>query len=254
MVRRAVLALLVGAIAFAGAACSAISSGDGQRAQEILQAATAAQANVESLSFGLRVWGEAQGQSLQLKMDGGGYVKGERAGDFFMRGSMEMPGVPRTGFQLVVRNGRTFAEFAGLWQELPATQASSTQDAELEQRLAGFDITRYVTDVEVTNGTTFLGEPVTKIVGVIDTAALFDGFVGQLGDLSTLGGDSLTSEVSRHLGDTRAVLYVSDETHLLRAALVTIAFEDDQGQPVELHVDFAVRSVNEPVEIPTPPV
>lgn len=252
MVRRAALAVLVAALSLAGAACS---TADGQRAVELLERAQAAQEEIESATFGVRVWGEVEGQRVEVRMDGGGYLQGERAGDFYLRGRVEVPGTPPTSFQLVTAGGSAFVELGGVWQELPApAQPSAAETDALEAQLAGFDFTRYVTDVRVTSGTEFLGEPVTKIVGVVDTAGLFEGLLGELGGFEGLGGFAdagLADEVRKHLGDTRAVLYVSDVTNLLRAALVTIAFED-QGQTFELHLDYALRTVDEPVEIPTP--
>ena len=249
MIRRALLALLLGAVALAGAACSTV---DGQRAQALLQQASEAQASVASMTFGIRLWGEMEGQSFTIKADGGAYVTGERAGDFVLDASAQAPSLPTTTFTVLSRDGAMWVGVDGRWQQLPRAAVSEGQNAELEQRFADFDLSRYVTDVSVTSGTTFFNEPVTKIVGVIDTAALFDGILGQLGgDVSQFGGGALPDDLSSHLGPTRAVLYISDETHLLKAALITMTIED-QGKTIELHVDYAVRSVNEPVEIPKP--
>jgi hypothetical protein len=249
MLRRALVVLIIGAIALAGAACSTV---DGQQAEALLRQASEAQANVQSMTFGVRISGDVDGHSFTMNMDGGAYLKGQHAGDFVLDASAQAPSIPTTTFTALRRNGETFVQIDGRWQRLPQTAANDAGSAPLEQQLGDFDFSRYVTDVSVTSGTTFLNEPVTKIVGVIDTTALFNGLVDQLGgNLSQFGGGALPPDFASHLGDTKAVLYVSDETHLLRAALITMSFED-QGKKLELHLDYALRGVDVPVDIPNP--
>ena len=123
--------------------------------------------------------------------------------------------------------------------------------AELERQLAAFDFTQHVTDVAIDDTTTFLGEPVTKIVGVIDTAGLINALSGQFGGLSDLGGAGLPADFTSGLGDTRIVVYISDETHYVRAAHMSFSLEQ-QGQTMTMDIDYSLQSVNESIEIPEP--
>lgn len=248
----AVLAAL-GLLAAAGCAAGP----DGPEAQRLLQEATEAQEQIESLTFTMNMVAEAQGQSFTMKMDGGGYLKGEREGDIVMRGSMAMPDFPGMSFQVVSLDGRFYVNFDGTWQEVPGG-ASNEQAAQLEAQLAGFDFTKYVKNVKVEKGTVFLGEPVTKIVGTIDTQGLLGGIFGQLGAATQglgggLGAFTPPEEALRALGDVRVVLYISDTTHLVKAMRMEFTV-DVEGETGTFTVDYALRSVNEPVEIPKPAV
>ena len=91
------------------------------------------------------------------------------------------------------------------------------------------------------------GEPAVKITGVIDTAGLLDGVLGQLG---TLGGGPMP-DLSEMLGDSRAVVYLSQESHLPLRMLLDLTMEVE-GQELEMHLDYAITNVNEPVEVPEP--
>lgn len=254
MPRRVLNAVAAVAAALSLAGCAVLTSGDAAEAERVLEQATAAQEELESVTFGVRVQLALDGQTFNVRLDGGGYLKGEQAGDFVMQASADIPGAPMSEFGIVSRRSRLFVALNGVWEELPLPADAAAQDAALQAQLAGFDFSRYVKDVRVERATTFLGEPVTKIVGVIDTAGLVEGLFSQLGDLTFLGASPVpTGDLAEGLGDTRAVLYVSDATHLVRAALITMELEAE-GETVEMRVDYALKSVDEPVEIPTPPI
>jgi hypothetical protein len=252
MLRRTLTAVLASAAVLALAGCVGLDSADGREAQQLLEQAEQAQAELRSMTFQMRVKGEAAGQSFTMKLGGGGYLKGKRAGDFAFEGSMEAPGLPATEFKMVMQGGRMWMGLGGQWQELPVPQGTTGADAALESQLANLDFSRFVTDVSVENDTTFLGEPVTKIVGVIDTAGLVESFVGELGSLGGSFGTGLPSDFTEHLGDTRVIVYVSDETDVVRAARITMSIEYE-GETMNLEVDYALTGMNEPVEIPAPP-
>ena len=190
-----------------------------------------------------------------MQMSGGGYLKGEKEGDMVVRAAMAVPNMPATIQASSLRKGATYASiWNGTWQKIPGGMGE-TQTEQLEQQLAGFDFTKYVTDVAVEEGTTFLGEPVTKIDGTIDTKGLIGGLFGQLGATGGQNGVGITppQEALDALGPVRAVLYISDVTHLVKA--VRLAFDVDfQGETGTFEVNYALRSVNEPVDIPKPAV
>jgi hypothetical protein len=81
---------------------------------------------------------------------------------------------------------------------------------------------------------------------------MLDTFLGQLGSLGgPLGTGGLPNDFTDGLKDTRVVIYVSDETHVVRAARITLALEYE-GEEMTMKVDYFLDSVNEPIEIPTP--
>jgi hypothetical protein len=130
------------------------------------------------------------------------------------------------------------------WRRAPlppsAAAASSTNP------FAGFDFTSYVKEVTVDEGMLVDGEPTTKITGVVDTDKLLSGVLAQISGAGASGFD-----VSKVFGDVRAVAYISDRTHLVRRGLIDFPI-DILGEKVELHMDFALDGVNEPVKIPNP--
>lgn len=105
--------------------------------------------------------------------------------------------------------------------------------------------------MEVERRTSFLGEPVAKIVGRLDTQALLDGMLDELGgELQGLGVAPTGAELSS-LGDIHATLYVSETTHYLRAAHLSLALEQD-GQRASIDLDLSLRDFNERIRIPKP--
>ena len=254
---------LLAALALLVAAGGCAAGQDGAEAMAILDRASEAQKNLESVSFDMTMKGEAAGQSFDLTLNGGGYLKGERAGDMVVSLSLSAPGMPvaATQMQMVAVGDRAYMNLGGSWQELPGGAAAfggGTAGAALEQQLAGFDFTRYVTDVRVEKEGSFLGEPVTKVIGTIALDDLMNGVFAQLGSgggLAGLGPLGSSEELLQGIdvGDIRAAIYVSDVTHLVRAVHMDFAMEA-QGQKATFQIDLSLRSVNEPVEIPEPAV
>lgn len=237
---RRVLAPLVVALVAAGV--SGCAGAEGQQAQELLLQSEQAVANVESFRFAARFWTSGVEESLTMVMRGGGYSKGKRAGDFFVQASVE--GVPGfTGFTMVSRKGAVSTNAGGGWVPVPADAAAAQNAA-----LGGFDFTPYIKDVNVEEGKLVGGEPMTKITGVIDTEGLVDGVLGQLGGVSELSG---VGAFGAAFEDTRAVIYLSEVTHLPMRGLLdmTVKVLDES---VTMHLDYALEGVNEPVKIPNP--
>jgi hypothetical protein len=255
MLRRLVTLLAALALLSGVSGCAALTEGgDAVEAASILERATKAQDGVKSMTFAMTMSGEAAGQSFSMQLDGGGYMKGERKGDMVMRMTMSSANVAPMRFQMVSLNGRAFVNLNGRWQKLPGALAEAGTQAQIEQGLSGFDVSKYVTDIEVEKGTTFLGEPVTKIVGTIAIEDLMHGVFDQLGSAAGgLGGTSDPSQLFSQIDvdDVRAVLYVSDVTNLVRAVHMELTMTV-QGQQATFDIDMSIDSVNEPVDIPEP--
>ncbi|MFN8188233.1 MAG: hypothetical protein U0R69_14280 [Gaiellales bacterium] len=255
--RLTLLAALLAALVAAG--CTSLpgtSAEDAAAAKAVLEQANAAMEDARSLRFNLVMTGEASGQQFSMKMNGGAYLKGERAGDLIVEGVVEAPGMPRTSLGLISRRGAVYMNMGNGWQALPGGLGADAtfpgQETELEAAMADFDFTKYVKDVKVERHTTFLGEPVTKIVGKIDTQALMGGMLDQLGgQLSGFGATPSTADLAG-LGDVHATLYISEQTHQLRAAHISMSVEQ-AGQTVTIDLDLNILGINEKIKIPKPP-
>jgi hypothetical protein len=227
---------------------------DGLEAQQLLLDAQAAQNRLASATFSLELAFDVEGQGGSLVLDGGGYLKGKRAGDAML--SLRADGLPQArGFEftLVTRRDAAFVRMGGGWQryQLPAGAKRQAGTGALD--LAGLmQFARYVKDVRVADGTPVDGEPTTRISGEVDTAGLVRSLSG-LGSLP--GGGSLgsfdTSKLADQLGDVRAILLVSKRTNLVRMAIVELAVEAE-GRTAELKLVYRLTSANRPVRIPTP--
>jgi hypothetical protein len=58
-------------------------------------------------------------------------------------------------------------------------------------------------------------------------------------------------DLSEMLGDTRAVIYLSQASRLPLRMLLDLTMTAE-GESVTMHLDYAITNVNEPVEIPGP--
>jgi hypothetical protein len=232
--RRAFALLLLAAAVAVAPACS---GADAQEAQQLLAQSDAALANVESATFTARMTMTGGPADLTLTMTGGGYAKGKRSGDFYLLGTAE--NFPFRDLVMVKRSGRVSMSING--SVVGQVPLPSTGE---DNPLHVVDISPYVKDVRVEHGKLIDGEPMTKLSGTIDTAALVHG---ALGDLTGAGGNGL--DLSNALGDTRVVLYLSDATHLPMRGLVDVAMKVS-GQKIEMHLDFAYTSYNEKLEFP----
>lgn len=252
-----VLAALLAGVAAAGcASLPGTSAEDAAAAKETLERASAAMETIESLRFSLVATGEANGEQFSMRMQGGGYVKGKHAGDMALDGTIEAPGIPAMSIELISRDGTMYVNMGSGWQSMPGTTAGldggNDGGAGLESSLAGFDLTQYVRDVRVERHTTFLGEPVTKIVGTIDTQALISGMFDQLGTNLSALGPAASTDALEGLGDVHAELYVSETTDYLRAAHVSLTLEQD-GQTATIDLTFTLLDVNEKIPLPKAP-
>jgi hypothetical protein len=213
---------------------------DGQRAQELLAQSDQALAHVETFRFAGRMTMSASVGDFGFTMTGGGDA--QPGGSFFVK--MQAPELPNfPGTMVVVRGDEAWMKLGGTWQKLPLPAADLGSMSGIEQ----FDLTPYVKDVDVDEDAVVGGEPAAKITGVLNTAGLFEGVLGQLGSFA----GPLPEDFSDMLGDTRAVIYVSDATHLPLRILVDMTMEIE-GESVTMHLDYAITDVNEPVKVPGP--
>jgi hypothetical protein len=232
--RRALALLLLTATAAVAAGCS---GADAQEAQALLVQSNAAFADVRSATFTARMSLTGGPQEMSMTMSGGGYAHGRRAGDFYVLATSDNLGfgdlvlVSRSGRVSMSVDGRPIGEVP-----LPNTRVGSP--------IQLVDLSQYVKDVEVEHGKLIEGELMTKLTGVIDTAGLAKG---ALADVTGAGGDGL--DLSKSLGDTRLVLYLSDATHLPMRGLIDVPI-DVAGQKIVMHLDFAYTSYDQKVELP----
>lgn len=235
MRRLLAFALVVSAAAVASG-CSGV---DAQKAQTILDQSTTAMADVKSVSFAMRMWtsGAPEGTEFTVLMHGGGYQKGKRAGESYVTlSSSDVPGMG--SMTIVIRRNTLYVKAGGSWSRVPTPADQASADP-----LAGFDLTRYVTDVRVEEGVMVEGEPMDRITGVIDTSSALSGLFG------TLGGAGGFGDASEVLGDIRTVLYVSQTTHLPMRTLVDMPM-NVVGEKIVMHMDLVITGVDKPVSIP----
>ena len=229
---------------------SGCSTAEGTHAQELLQQAELAQAQLQSTTFEANIGVVMDGKQIKVALEGAASKEGAAF-------SMHMTGLPDAGsedFQLVVRgNSAWMTDTDGNWASVPLPKElngkSSSMGADAFQELA-----RYVKDVRVAEHQQIGGKSVTTIAGEIDTAGMLQAF----SKLSSLSGESAENggfsfdldDLGVKLGDIKAVLSIDERTQLLDTALVTFAIEA-QGEKFELNVQYRLTSANEPVTLPS---
>jgi hypothetical protein len=223
----------------------ACSGEQGERAQQLLTRAQAAQARLTSMSYEMRMTFGIEGQSVSLVMDGGGYLKGRKAGDQVM--SMRLDGVPGLGAMnanMVLRGGRLTMNLNGQQTSL-TVPGSAKQQYDWSSTM--LDLARYVKRVQVREGRVVNGEPGATVSGVIDTEGLIKA-ASKLQSFSQVAGQSAPdmSELAEHVSDTRAALFVSSRTGLIRSAVVGLAVEAE-GKKLELDLTYRLKSVNQAI-------
>jgi hypothetical protein len=233
--RRILAFLLLTAVAAVAPGCS---GADAEEAQALLVQSNAAFAEVRSATFTARMSLTGGPQELSMTMSGGGYAHGKRAGDFYVLATSDSLGF--RDLVLVSRSGRVSMNVDGHpVGEIPLPNTTAENPIQL------VDFSQYVKDVNVEHGKMIDGEPMTKLTGVIDTAGLAKG---ALSDVTGAGGDGL--DLSKSLGDTRIVIYLSEATHLPMRGLVDVPM-DVAGDKIVMHLDFAYTSYDQKVEFPS---
>lgn len=215
------------------------SGADAGRAQSLLKQAQDAQATVSSESFRAHLTVAADGQSVDVALSGGGYLKGKRAGDMIVDVKVTAPVALPYNTVRIAKVGRSaWMEMNGKRTDFPASAAMTTRS----DTLGALDVTRYVKDVKVQGGQLLGGKPVTKIVGILDTTSLLQGIT----KFGNIAGGTPVPNLAGKVGDTRVVIFVDDATHLLVAALADLAFKSATGD-VKMHLDLAISGVDRPV-------
>jgi hypothetical protein len=231
--RRGLALLLVTAVAAVAAGCS---GADAQEAQQLLEQSNAAFAEVRSATFTARLRMTGGPQEFDMTMSGGGYAKGRHAGEFYVVATSDT--LPFRELTAVSKSGRVSMTVDGT--SLGTVPVPQQNDNPIQL----VDLSQYVKDVTVEHGKLIDGESMAKISGVIDTAGLAKG---SLANMTGMGESGL--DLSKALGDTRIVLYVSESTHLPMRGLVDVPIEV-AGQKIEMHLDFAYTSYDTRVDFP----
>jgi hypothetical protein len=220
------------------------SSEEGLQAQELLQRAEAAQAELESSTFDGSMSISADGMQISLLFEGATSPKGE----WFSLSSKGIPGAD-VKMEVLNRKGRVSVNMGDGWKSAPAGAAqaamgsSGTMSAEAFQQLA-----EHVQDVRVTEHQLVGGKPVTTIAGEIDTQGLIEAAT-KLSDFAPEGFDLADAGID--LGDIHAVLTIDERTGLLDTALVTFSM-GAEGKTVKVELRYRLSSANEPVKLPQP--
>lgn len=226
---------------------------DGQRAQELLQQAQAADANVKSATYVATLAFSRDSQRFKLSMDGGAVMKGKGAGDQFLRMRAEglPPGLELGGGDLMLmvqRANRITLTVAGETQTLEAP-AIPAGDTKAWGALASFELASCVEKVDVEEGRNLNGQPATRIAGTVDTVCLVKS-LAKLSGLGSLTGQNLDlSKLGGSVGDIRATLFVSERSHLLIGGLISLTVEAE-GRSFDVQFSYRLTSVNEPVRFP----
>jgi hypothetical protein len=230
---------------------SGCAGADGRRAQELLSQAQAAEGTIESATFELELDATFDGQQVGMTMRGGGYVKGKRAGDMFVEATSS-GAFAGFDFGVVAVGKRAHLRMNGKWRELPRPASLRQETSSDLGSAALLELARYVKKVNVTEHQFIDGEPTAIISGTVDTAGLVNA-MAKLNGVAALAGASApnVSDFTGKLGDTRATIAISEKTHLVRAAIVSLSAEA-QGKKVDLQLVYRLRDVNGPVSFPRP--
>jgi hypothetical protein len=212
---------------------------DAQKAQDILQRAQEAEQSVSSESFLMKMSFSYEGRTAELQMQGAGYRK---SGDFYMTMTGSVPGQTTPLDLALVKQGDVVRIRAnGQTQTLSVAQAQQRLGSGVGQFSQFTELARYVKDGSVSEAD-FQGRPADKLVGVLDTHALFFGAAGV--------SQSVFSQAGIRLGDLRVVLFVPRDTHLVEAMVADVTLSAG-GKSVAMNMSLGITGVNEPVQFPT---
>ena len=235
----------VAALALAVLPLLACSGEQGERAQQLLTRAQAAQARLTSATYEARMTVSMDGQRFGLVMNGGAYLKGRRAGDQVLRMSAEgIPGVGAMNMQMVVRSRVATMSLNGRRFTMPLP-ASTKQQYDWSSTM--LDLARYVKRVKVREGRVVNGERGATISGVIDTEGLLKA-VSKLETFSQAAGPAApdVGDLAEHLGDIRAAVFVARRTGLIRSAVISLGVDAD-GKKADIEFTYRLSSTNKAV-------
>ena len=228
---------LLGATLLAPLALSGCIGVEGKQAETLLQRASAAQDVVRSERFVVRFDFEGDGHKVTMAMQGGGYLRGPRAGDFYF--TMTGTGAPELNAMdiRVMRRGNVAAvRVNGQTHSMPAPKAQQQFGSPTDM----LELAKYVKSVSVDDAN--LGDrPADRIVGTLDTNALLKSS----GNLAT----KLLEAEGVQISDIRAVLFVPRDTHLVEVMFADVDLTGE-GHELHMHMSIATSGVNKPVAIP----
>jgi hypothetical protein len=234
---------------------SGCSTAEGNRAQELLQQAETAQAQLSSAAFEANVGVVLDGKRMEMAMVGAASKDGAA---FSMRAT-GIPGAPVEEMRVVVRGSRAWMSDGGAWESVPVPPQMKKQVSGLSGSMGADvfqDLARYVRDVRVAEHQQIGGKLVTTISGEIDTAGMLEA-VTKFGSLSGAGGEKPAfsfdlDDLGLKIGDIKAVLSIDESTHLLDNAFITLGIEA-QGKTMEFELRYRLTTANEPVVLPSVP-
>jgi hypothetical protein len=241
------LPAILAAAAFLLSGCS---TEEGNRAQELLQQAEIAQAELHSATFEFDLGVVVDGEQIDVAVEGAASKKGAALS---VRAT-GIPGASGRDFRMVIRGNRAWVtDTSGKWVSTPVPTAmngkSGSMGADAFQQLA-----RFVRDVRVAEHQQIGGKPVTTIAGEIDTTGMIKAMT-KLGSLSGPGSENPgfsfdLDDLGLKFGDIKAVLSIDEETQLLSTALVTLGLEA-QGKTLDFEIRYRLTSSNLPIEFPS---
>jgi hypothetical protein len=226
-------------LAVSAVALTACSGEQGERAQALLTRAQTAQEGLRSATYEARMTFSMDGRRFAMVMNGGGYLKGRRAGDQVL--NMRADGIPGAGaftMAMLVRGGQVTMNMNGKTLTMSGTALQQArQQGDWASTMT--DLARYVKRVKVYDGRVVNGEAGSTIAGVIDTEAMLKasaklGGFGQATGLSGLDGQ---------LGDIHAALFVSKRTGLIRSAVITMSMKAE-GKKADMELTYRLDSTN----------
>lgn len=229
---------LFGATLLVPLALSGCIGVEGKQAEALLQRSSTELNALRSERFVIRFDIEGDGHKITMAMQGGAYMKGPQAGDFYF--TMTGAGLPQANALnlRVMRRGNVAAvQMNGQTQRMaaPAVQQQFGSPTDL------LELAQYVKNVSVDDAT--LGDrPADRIVGTLDTNALLKGS----GNLAT----QLFDSGGVRIGDIRAVMFVPRDTHLVEVMFADLDVSG-QGHAIHMHISIARSGFNKPVAIPT---
>jgi hypothetical protein len=221
------------------------SGEQGERAQQLLTGAQSAQARLTSMSYEMRMTFGMEGQNVSLVLDGGGYLKGRKAGEQVMTMRMEgIPGLGAMNAHMVLRGGTLTMSANGQRTSLTVPESAKQQ---YDWSGTMLDLARYVKRVQVREGRVVNGEPGATVSGVIDTEGLLKA-ASKLQPFSQVAGQPAPdmSELAEHISDTRAALFIASRTGLIRSAVVGLSVEAE-GKELKMDLTYRLKSINRPI-------
>jgi hypothetical protein len=227
-------------VALAAFTFTACSGEQGERAQQLLTRAQTAQARLTSATYDVRMSFDMDGQRFSLVMNGGGYLRGPRAGDQVL--SMRTEGVPSIGafnMQMLLHGRQATMTINGRRMTVPMPASAKNQ---YDWSGTMLDLARYVKRVKVRDGRVVNGVRGSTIAGVIDTERL----VKAASKLNALTQAAKVDDLGGKLGDIHAAVFVEQRSGLIRSAVITMSMKVN-GKKSDAELVYRLESTNQAI-------